>query len=94
MPLTFPKPERKRNKNRLNFIADLPCCVCLRPADPHHLDSSGTGTKGSDWLTVPLCREHHTELHTIGFKAFESKYGINLWRACATLLAEHAERSK
>lgn len=94
MPLAFPKPERKKSKKHLVKIADIGCAICGKVADPHHLDSSGVGTKGSDWLTVPLCRVHHMEYHSIGRLEFEDKYSVNLWRVCATLLAEELERGK
>lgn len=57
------------------------CCVCGKPADLHHVDAVGMGNDreavihiGRDAL--PLCREHHTELHNIGNSSFMGKYHI------------------
>jgi hypothetical protein len=44
--------------------------VCQRtPCDPHHLKFAqprSLGRKVSDEFTVPLCREHHQDLHRQG----------------------------
>jgi hypothetical protein len=64
------KSIRKRNKAHLAFVASQPCLVCRRtPCDAHHLKFAqprSLGRKVSDEFTVPLCREHHQELHRHG----------------------------
>jgi hypothetical protein len=64
------KPARHRNKAHLAFVAAQPCVVCQRtPCDAHHLkfaQPKALGRKVSDEFTVPLCREHHHELHRGG----------------------------
>lgn len=64
------KRVRKRNKAHLIFIAAQPCLVCQRsPCDAHHLkfaEPRALGQKVSDEHTVPLCREHHHDLHRNG----------------------------
>src|SRR5258705_10261281 len=61
---------RRRNKAHLAFGAAQPCLVCQRsPCDAHHLKFAqprSLGRKVSDEFTVPLCREHHHELHRHG----------------------------
>ena len=61
------KPQRRRDREHLRFVAKQPCLVCGRtPSDPHHLrfaQHKGIGLKVSDEFTVPLCRAHHRELH-------------------------------
>jgi hypothetical protein len=70
--VSFPiqKSIRKRNKAHLAFVASQPCLVCRRtPCDAHHLKFAqprSLGRKVSDEFTVPLCREHHQELHRHG----------------------------
>ena len=76
----------------LNFVDDVSdyvyacllnkkCCVCGKHADLHHSDHVGMG-RDRDEIThegmaaLPLCREHHTEAHTIGQKTFEDKYHL------------------
>jgi hypothetical protein len=69
---TFPlaKSTRRRNKAHLVFVADQPCVICQRtPCDAHHLkfaQPAALGRKVSDEFTVPLCRQHHHELHRHG----------------------------
>jgi hypothetical protein len=64
------KTVRKRNKAHLAFVASRPCLVCRRsPCDPHHLKFAqprALGRKVSDEYTVPLCRDHHQDLHRHG----------------------------
>ena len=64
------KEVRRRSKAHLRFVAAQPCLVCqCTPFDDHHLKIDQTkalGRKVSDELTVPLCREHHRELHRYG----------------------------
>jgi Rad52/22 family double-strand break repair protein len=62
--------RRNRDKAHLRFVATQPCLLCERqPSDPHHLrfaQPRGLGMKVSDEFTVPLCREHHRQLHHSG----------------------------
>jgi hypothetical protein len=64
------KSTRRRSKAHLAFVASQPCLVCQRsPCDAHHLKFAqprSLGLKVSDEFTVPLCREHHHELHRRG----------------------------
>ena len=64
------------------------CCICGKPADFHHCEGSRVGM-GRDRTEVPLlgvdgmalCREHHTECHTIGEETFCNKhyvYGLKI----------------
>ena len=64
------KEVRRRSKAHLLFVAAQPCLVCQRtPCDAHHLkfaQAKALGRKVSDEFTVPLCRDHHRELHRYG----------------------------
>lgn len=57
----------------LRRSASLPFLVCQRsPCDAHHIKFAqprALGRKVSDEFTVPLCRDHHTELHRQGNEA-------------------------
>ena len=65
--LTFSEPRRLRDKQHLQFVGSQPCAVCGgKPADAHHIrfaQKRAFGAKVSDEFTVPLCRQHHRELH-------------------------------
>ena len=68
--LAIAEPKRLRDKAHLRFVATHPCLVCGRqPSDPHHLrfaQPRALGLKVSDEFTVPLCRDHHHQLHRAG----------------------------
>jgi len=58
------------------------CCVCGQPSDLHHLDHVGSGRDREEIIhegmeVLPLCREHHTEAHTIGQLTFNRKYHLS-----------------
>lgn len=58
------------------------CCICGKKADLHHVDSVGMGRDRTEIVhegmkVLPLCREHHTEIHTIGRDSFLKKYHLN-----------------
>ena len=69
----FARPVRRRSKAHLAFVSTRPCLVCQRsPSDAHHLkfaQPKAMGRKVSDEFTVPVCREHHNELHRHGNEA-------------------------
>lgn len=75
--------KRSVNKKHLRFVASHPCCVCRRsPCQAHHpisCDSRRKFGKSHDWEAVPLCPEHHAELHdSIGSEEkFKYKYDVN-----------------
>lgn len=57
------------------------CAVCGLTSDLHHVDSIGMGNDRDDVhhmgrLALPLCRNHHIELHNIGNNAFMEKYHL------------------
>ena len=55
------------------------CAVCGRHADLHHVDVVGMGRDRKEichtgMRALPLCREHHTEIHSIGQEDFLRRY--------------------
>lgn len=57
------------------------CPVCGRRAELHHLNAVGMGRDRAEIIhegleVLPLCREHHTEIHTIGRDSFLKKYHL------------------
>ena len=58
------------------------CPICGKHADLHHIDAVGMGRDRDDLIhegmeVLPLCREHHTEIHTIGKTEFLRRYHLN-----------------
>jgi hypothetical protein len=70
--IVFPlqKTGRRRSKAHLAFVASQPYLVCRRsPCDAHHLKFAqprALGRKVSDEFTVPLCSDHHRDVHLFG----------------------------
>lgn len=68
-----------------NCLANRRCCICGKKADLHHsnLGRSRVGM-GRDRQTIiheglyvmPLCREHHTEIHTMPESEFIERYHL------------------
>jgi len=57
------------------------CCICGMPAEVHHWDAIGMGrdrktVDDSQNRKICLCREHHTEVETIGRESFEKKHHV------------------
>lgn len=78
-----------RNKKYLRWVKTLPSAISGRPSDDaHHLighGQGGMGTKVTDLWTFPLTRDEHAELHNIGWKEWENKYG-DQWKFVANTI--------
>ena len=58
------------------------CCICGRVADLHHVERVGMGRSRTEIChegmeVLPLCREHHTEAHTMPDDAFFERYHLD-----------------
>lgn len=92
------KPDKRKfwpgnSEAHLKLIRQLPSCISGRtPCDPHHLRiDTGMGLRALDRWTVPLTRDEHDHLHSVGSRNerswFEAR-GVNpymlanaLWNA-------------
>ena len=79
------------------------CAVCGRRSDLHHIDAVGVGRDRHDIVhegmeVIPLCREHHNEIHTLGDKQFLEKYhfdgGIKLDKTLCRIYKLKSEKIK
>ena len=57
------------------------CAVCGKKTELHHVDAVGMGRNRREidhigMRCLPLCREHHEEIHLIGERAFDEKYHL------------------
>ena len=62
-------------------LVNKKCCICGKPADLHHVDAIGMGNDRDEVIHIgrealPLCREHHTLLHSMGNKKFMETYHL------------------
>jgi hypothetical protein len=72
---SIPKEKRLECKENLERVRRLHCCVCFAPrVDVHHFKSRKSGGGDNLGNLMPLCRTHHTEIHTIGRWSFLEKY--------------------
>lgn len=58
------------------------CAICGRHADLHHVERVGMGRNREEIIhecmeCLPLCREHHTEAHTMPDAEFFEKYHLD-----------------
>lgn len=58
------------------------CPICGKKADLHHWEAIGMGRDRDSIIhegmeVMPLCREHHMEVHTTGRGEFVKKYHLN-----------------
>lgn len=80
--------KRYRNQAYINWVKTLPCSIhyCrLEPCgDAHHLkgvgNMSGGGLTAPDWTAMPLCREHHNQMHN------RAEWWLDQWEHIARTL--------
>lgn len=63
-------------------LSSKKCCICGKPCDLHHVDHVGAGRDRDEIIhegmeVLPLCRDHHTEVHAIGWLTFQEKHHLN-----------------
>lgn len=65
-----PKPVRARRgdkacREHMARVAQLPCVCCgKQPSQVHHvIHGRFSQSRAGDFETIPLCVEHHTQLH-------------------------------
>lgn len=71
----LPKIKRVVNRKLLDKSKLKPCAVCRKtPTDPDHIITRGAFGPDENFNILPLCREHHTERHAIGYFKMCEKY--------------------
>lgn len=69
------------NAYLIQCIRHKRCCICGRPSDIHHVDAIGMGNDrrnfdDSENDIIALCREHHTQAHSLGNVRFMERYKV------------------
>lgn len=74
--VAFPKTKREENRNLLDSYWGQPCAICSTKTGTvaHHIKSKKSGGPDFDWNLLPLCMEHHTEIHKRGAAFMCQKY--------------------
>lgn len=70
----FQKNSRIINKDLLKSYHSKGCLICNRLSDPCHIKSKGSGGDDIESNLMPLCREHHTKQHQIGWRRMTELY--------------------
>lgn len=78
--MKYPKPKRVGNKKAYKaykeFIREQPCVICGNLADPHHVKTRGA--HGDNYYLIPICRPHHSQLHSKGQARFARDYNLDI----------------
>jgi hypothetical protein len=72
-----PKPAKpKRDRSYMELVSMLPCVCCQRYAvQVHHcIHGRFAQRKSADTETIPLCHQHHAELHAFP-RDWRANYG-------------------
>lgn len=78
----FPKQKRIVNKKLISKLQKLDCVACGKPGpnDVHHLTTKAAGGNDTKQNLLTLCRICHCFNHTMGNRAFASKFfNVKLW---------------
>ncbi len=82
------KTPRETDEAYLEHIRQQPCIAaplsdkplwwleCSGKIAPHHDPTVGAG--GSDYTALPMCLNHHTEIHKLGRDSWPEKYLLDL----------------
>lgn len=82
----------KKASTHMERVASLGCVVCDHmglgyvPAEVHHI---GDTSDRSDFLTIPLCSEHHrgaSGFHGLGEREFNRRYRTSETKLLATTI--------
>lgn len=73
------KKKQRHNPELISEVKSKPCAACGKSSfyelnDAHHVTTRGAGGGDTYDNLMPLDRQHHTELHQIGYKKMCEKY--------------------
>jgi len=95
MSSAIEKSPRVFSPSYIEWIRSLNCIVCDAPnPHPHHIIGHGYGgeaIKADDYLTMPLCFNHHTGDQGVhrGHQSWERKWGCQLRMCVQTLIVSY-----
>lgn len=94
MGVRQPNPDHVHCHGHLQWLRGFPCLAepshnCVGPVQTHHVSHD----RNRDDRAVPLCVQHHTEVHASP-KRFQSKYLVNLDAHAEVLWKQSPHRRK
>jgi len=88
----LPKTKIERSLGYLDYLHGFPCMICNKtPVDAHHVEKAGVGLKGSDYISVPLCREHHDQIEELGCDSFERLHVVDFYEYICKYLTTYIQ---
>ena len=93
------KDVGKRSPAHRKWVRGHVCCVCgsstaIEAAHVREGTDGGMGMKPSDRWVISLCRDHHTEQHSLGEGPFEKRHGIDMKKLAAEFFQRSPHRGK
>lgn len=80
------KPKRIVDEDLIDYIKqNCPCIVCKKFPEEidicaHHIKTVGSGGNDVIYNLMPLCKQHHTEIHLLGTSAMARIHcGVKKW---------------
>ncbi|MDE3023156.1 MAG: DUF968 domain-containing protein [Pseudomonadota bacterium] len=72
------------SERHMQRVRELGCLICQRPASAHNIREERIK---DDWLTIPLCPDHHLGAFSIhkSKRQFENIYGSELHLLAETI---------
>lgn len=92
------KERRYKDRQHLEFIRSLPCCVCMEDRSDMHRAAHhalrgpirGMGRKAGDNWVIPMCSKCHSALHNDGDETcYLASYGVNVVELSKQLWRDH-----
>lgn len=66
--MNLQKQNRWKSQKYIDYVKTLPCVICGKDSEPHHIkgigNMSGGSLKAPDWTCQPMCHIHHIEMHS------------------------------
>lgn len=68
--------KKTKDKELCERVKHWPCVICgqVPAGDVHHVTTRGAGGGDTKENLMPLCRFHHSEIHSIGYGKAISKW--------------------
>lgn len=92
---------RLRSPGHLKWIRGFECYAattrCTSRIEAAHVRTGtdgGTGLKPSDCWAIPLCDHHHKQQHSMGERAFEKEYMLDMKEVAQALWQRSPHRKK
>lgn len=72
----FPKKKRKQDRQYLDYVKTLPCCICSsrKEITPSHIKTRGSGGSDLPHNVFPMCISCHITWGQLGNSRFLERF--------------------